>query len=234
MLPGSITILEDDADFRHHLGQHLRALGSRVLEIADGSALLAGDAASDSDFFLLDLALPGAVGENLIRDLRRRSQAGIVVVSRASSPEVFESALTAGADMVLPKPVSLKQIAVAVTAVHRRAAAAARSDGAERGWQLDRRNRQLTSPEGTTVALGDTDVTLLACFPEAAGRIVSHAEINSRLGRLQREAPDNSLHAMIYRLRRRIEKVTGGVLPLQAQSRVGYQFKAPIRIVGGD
>jgi DNA-binding response OmpR family regulator len=234
MLPGSITILEDDADFRHHLGQHLRALGTQVREFADGVALLAGDGAADSDFFLLDVALPGAVGENLIRGLRRRSQAGIVVVSGAVSPDVFETALTAGADLVLPKPASLNQITVAVTAVHRRAAAAARPDGAERGWQLDRRNRQLTSPEGTVVALGETDVILLACFPAAPGGIVSHAEINSRLGRPQREAPDNSLHAMIYRLRRRIEKVTGGVLPLQAQSRVGYQFKAPIRIVDAD
>jgi DNA-binding response OmpR family regulator len=233
MLPGHITIVEDDSDFRHHLGQHLRALGARVAEFADSNELLAADAPYDSDFYLLDLILTGVAGEDLIRVLRRRSQAGIVVVSGKVAPDVFETVLDAGADMYLAKPVSLEQITLAVKAVHRRAAAVSRSAGAERVWLLDPRQRQLTSPEGVTVALGDTDVALLACFPEVGGAAVSHAEINSRLGRPQREAPDNSLHAMIYRLRRRIEKVTGGVLPLQAQSRVGYVFKAPIRIVDG-
>jgi len=38
---------------------------------------------------------------------------------------------------------------------------------------------------------------------------------------------------MIYRLRRRIEKVTGAVVPLQSQSRVGYVFKAPIKLYAG-
>ena len=234
MLPGHITIVEDDADFRHHLGQHLRALGTRVDEFADSNELLAADAPYDSDFYLLDLMLPGVAGEDLIRVLRRRSEAGIVVVSGKVAPDVFETVLTAGADMYLAKPVSLEQITLAVAAVHRRVAATTRPGGLERVWVLDRRNRQLTSPEGTTVSLGDTDVALLGCFVEVAGGTVSHAEINTRLGRPQREAPDNSLHAMIYRLRRRIEKVTGGVLPLQAQSRVGYVFKAPIRVADGD
>jgi DNA-binding response OmpR family regulator len=232
MLPGHITIVHDDADFRHQLGQHLRALGTQVREFADSSELLAAEGPYESDFYLIDLVPPGLPGEQLIRALRRHSQAGIVATSGTPWPDALETALAAGADMYLTRPVSPQQITLAVTAVHRRAAAAARPAAAERGWLLDPGHRRLASPEGTIVALGDTDIALLTCFAEAAGGTVSHAEINTRLGRTQREAPDNSLHAIIYRLRRRIEKVTGGVLPLQAHSRVGYVFKAPIRIAG--
>ena len=39
----------------------------------------------------------------------------------------------------------------------------------------------------------------------------------------------NCGNAVVYRLKRRIEKATPAVVPLQAKSRVGYQFRAPLR-----
>lgn len=42
------------------------------------------------------------------------------------------------------------------------------------------------------------------------------------------EEPDNALSATIYRLRRRIERATDCVVPLQSLSRVGYVFKGPL------
>ena len=53
--------------------------------------------------------------------------------------------------------------------------------------------------------------------------------------RLGREAPEGAsadgLNAVIFRLRRRIERATPTLVPLQSKSRVGYVFRAPLRVV---
>ena len=68
----------------------------------------------------------------------------------------------------------------------------------------------------------------MECFLQAQGEVVSRDHIRSLLGHTSAADSDNSLHATIYRLRRRIEKVTPLAVPLQSQQKVGYQFRAPL------
>jgi DNA-binding response OmpR family regulator len=228
MLPATLTIVDDDGDYREFLAQHLRAQGLRVRTFSDSNHLLAdGDPFGDA-FYIIDLMLPGVGGEELIRILRlRNEECGVLVITGKAEAGVFENVLTAGADMHLGKPVSLEQITLAIGAVYRRIVR--QRDSAQRAWQLDTDRQRLTSPDGDVIDLGDNDVTILSCFPPAEGGVVPRETLCEQLGRPVLDTSDNGLHAMIYRLRRRIEKVTGSVVPLQSQSRVGYVFKAPIR-----
>lgn len=231
MLPATVTIVDDDADYREFLAQHLRQQGVRVRTFGDSNHLLADADPFGDAFYIIDLMLPGVGGEELIRILRLRSEAGVLVVTGKAETGVFENVLTAGADMHLAKPVSLEQISLAISAVFRRIVR--QRNDAQRAWQLDADRQRLTSPEGDVIELGDNDVTILSCFPLAEGGVVARETLCERLGRPVLDTSDNGLHAMIYRLRRRIEKVTGAVVPLQSQSRVGYVFKAPIQFGAG-
>lgn len=231
MLPPTLTIVDDDADYREFLAQHLRRQGVRVRTFVDGNRLLADPEPFADAFYVIDLMLPGVGGEELIRILRLRSEAGVLVVTGKAESGVFEDVLTAGADMHLAKPVSLEQITLAIGAVYRRVVR--QHDRTQQAWLLDTDRQRLTSPGGEVIELGDNDVTILSCFPSADGAVVPRETLCERLGRPVLDTSDNGLHAMIYRLRRRIEKVTGSVVPLQSQSRVGYVFKAPIRFAAG-
>jgi two-component system, OmpR family, response regulator len=226
-LPARLTIVDDDADYREFLAEHLRQAGVRVRTFADSNHLLADADPFADPFYIIDLMLPGVGGEQLIRILRLRSEAGVLVVTGKAEPGVFENVLAEGADMHIAKPVSLEQITLAISAVYRRIAR--QRTEVQRAWLLDADRQRLTSPEGDLIELGDNDVTILSCFPTAEGGVVPREMLCERLGRPVLDTSDNGLHAMIYRLRRRIEKVTGAVVPLQSQSRVGYVFKAPIR-----
>eukprot|EP01038_Epipyxis_sp_PR26KG_P002176 gene2176-3084_t len=121
MLPKSIALIDDDKDFSEFLAQYLRQLGSAVRVYSDSNDLLADPAAFSHDFYLVDLMLPGVDGVELIKILRRRTEAGVVVVSGRLDPDVFKNIVGVGADMYLAKPVQFEQVALAIKAVNRRA-----------------------------------------------------------------------------------------------------------------
>ena len=225
MLPATLALVDDDTEYSEFLAQHLRNQGVDVQAYGDSSDLLADLEPYRFDFYVLDLMLPGVDGAELIRILRKRTQAGVLIVSGRLGPEVFAEVINAGADMYLTKPVTFEQVELAIRAVHRRIMTTAKTATA---WKLDSRRSVLTAPDGQIVDLSPTDLLVMQCFLKAQGEVVSRDHIRELLGYTSATDSDNSLHATIYRLRRRIEKVTPLAVPLQSQQKVGYQFRAPL------
>jgi len=226
MFPKTIALVDDDKVVTEFLSQFLRERGARVDVFGDSNDLLADSDAYAYDFYVVDLSLPGIDGVDLIKVLRRRSDAGILVVSGRLASDVFQQVITAGADMYLAKPVQFEQVALAIEAVVRRAGSA---NPASTPWKLDRRARQLIAPDGARVDLSDADLVVIECLVEAQGETVTRETLLQRLGRTPDGESGDGLNATIYRLRRRIERATPTVVPLQSKSRVGYTFRAPLK-----
>ncbi len=226
MLPPTLALIDDDPEYAEYLAQYLRTRGVAVTPYASGEALLADPRAYGFEFYVVDLMLPGADGVALINLLRQRTSAGLLVVSGRIGGEVFSSVMVSGADMYLAKPVQFEQVELAIRAVHRRAA---RNGAAEGVWRLDAVARELTAPDGARVQLSEADVTVLDCFVVAQGEAVTREALLARLGRDQ-GTDDGTLNATIYRLRRRIERSTPLLVPLQSRSRVGYVFRATLTV----
>lgn len=227
MLPATLALVDDDATFSEYLTSYLAGRGVAVQWFADSDDLLCSPQPFGFDFYVVDLMLPGIDGLSLIRLLRRRSDAGVLVVSGKLADDVFDQVMLAGADMHLAKPVTFEQVLLAVGSVYRRAARGADAGAASQAWRLDELQRRLVAPDGATIELSPTDVSVLACLLEAKGETVGHQTLLTLLG-LSAEDDPNRLHATIYRLRRRIERATPALVPLQSKSRVGYMFRAPL------
>lgn len=225
MVPSTLALVEDDAEFAGQIARHLQEHGIQVGVFDDSDALLTDRAPYDFDFYVIDLALPGIDGADLIRILRRRTEAGILAASARLAPEAFDAAMQAGADMYLAKPIRGEQLLLAIKAVQRRAVAALQCSSV---WRIDRRAGQLIAPDGARVGLSATDLAVMECFLEAQGKTVEREQLRHRLGLSPNSDSDNALHATIYRLRRRIERATPALVPLQTRSRRGYMFRAQI------
>ncbi|MBN9461763.1 MAG: response regulator transcription factor [Burkholderiales bacterium] len=225
MVPSTLALVEDDVEFAEQIARHLREYGIQVSVFDDSDALLTDRAPYDFGFYVIDLALPGIDGVDLIRVLRRRTEAGILAVSARLAPEAFDAAMQVGADMYLAKPIRGDQLLLAIKAVQRRAVAALQCSSV---WRIDRRAGQLIAPDGARVDLSATDLAVMECFLEAQGRTVEREQLRQRLGLSPNSDSDNALHATIYRLRRRIERATPALVPLQTRSRRGYVFRAQI------
>ena len=109
MLPKTLALIDDDADFTEAFAPFLRQQGVDVSVFADSSDLLASESPFAYEFYVVDLMLPGVEGGELIRILRRRTDAGVLVVSGKVGASVFEAVIDAGADMYLEKPISVEQ-----------------------------------------------------------------------------------------------------------------------------
>ena len=144
MHPKKLALIDDDKEYSEFLAQHLRGLGMQVSVYGDSNELLADADGFVHDFYLVDLMLPGVNGLELIKILRRRTDAGVLVVSGSVGPEVFKDVIAAGADMFLAKPVQFEQVALVIEAVQRRAGRTTSSAA----WRLDRRAGELVAPDG--------------------------------------------------------------------------------------
>lgn len=228
MLPKTLALVDDDQEYSDGLSRYLREQGVAVVAFADSNDLLADADPYAYDFYVTDLMLPGVDGTDLIKVLRRRTNAGILVVSGRLASDTFKQVITAGADMYLSKPLQFEQILLAIEAVCRRAVA---TDPTQNVWRLDRRVSQLIAPDGARVDLSDADRGLIECFVAAQGEVVPRDTLLQRLGRASEADSSGGLNATIFRLRRRIERATPATVPLQTKSGVGYAFRAPLQAI---
>jgi two-component system OmpR family response regulator len=222
MFPSTLAVIDDDREYAEYLAQYLGQQGVAVCVFNDSDEFLVSPGAFEFDFYVIDLMLPGVDGVDLIRLVRRKGPAGIVVVSGRVAPDVFESVMRAGADMYLMKPVRFEQVALAIEAVHRRVEG---SRSQADVWRLDRATQKLIAPDGARIELSDNDLAVVECFVSAEGTTVTRATLCQRLGRDPAKEADNLLHAAIYRLRRRIERATRATVPLHSEPKVGYTFR---------
>lgn len=227
-MPQHVALVDDDALFTENLARHLREMGVSATVFADGADFLASADPYGFDFYVLDLMLPSVDGVSLIDVLRRRSSAGILVVSGRLGADTFRDVVRVGADMYLGKPAQLDQICIAMQAVHRRVCA---SLTLHQVWRLDRRAAQLIAPDGARIELSAHDQALIERFARANGDPVSREELSRCLGKSAQSEGQGGLNGTIFRLRRRIERASSAAVPVQAKSGVGYAFKAPLKVI---
>ena len=228
MLPKTLALVDDDRAYSDGLTRYLRELGIAVDAFADSTDLLARADPYVFEFYVTDLMLPGVDGTGLIKVLRRRTNAGVLVVSGRVAADTFKQVVTAGADMYLAKPVQFEQVALAIMAVRRRMGV---TDPLQNTWRLDRRIGQLVAPDGARIDLSAADLALVECFIEADREIVTRETLLLRLGKAADLHSTGVLNGTVFRLRRRIERATPAAVPLQTKSGIGYVFRAPLEAI---
>lgn len=227
MMPQHFCVVDDDEDFLHFLKEYIAAQGLSATMFRSGEELLANDALASFDFFVLDLGLPGLDGVDLITMIRARSAAGILVVSGRMGPDAFNSALNAGADMFINKPVRFDQVFNAIRTVYRRS-----RDVTIHGdvWTLDPAQQVLISPQGTSMGLSEAEVALITRLQSANGTPVSREDLAAASSIVP--GPEfRNLDAAIFRLRRKIERETDGPAPLRTERGKGYCLSCPVAVM---
>jgi len=228
MLPNTLALIDDDRHYSENLTGYLRGLGIAISAFPDSADLLACADPYAFEFYVTDLMLPTVDGVDLIKVLRRRTNAGVLVISGRLAADTFKQIVKAGADMYLSKPVQFEQVGLAIEAVQRRIGV---TNTLQKTWRLDRRIAQLIAPDGARIDLSERDRVLLECFVEANGEVVPRETLVRQLAGIAEAETAGGLNGTIFRLRRRIERATAATAPLQAKSGAGYAFRAPLTAI---
>jgi len=222
-----ICIVDDDRDFVEFLVQFLIAKGLQTKGFETAEELLKSDEIGNSDFFILDLGLPGIDGVDLITLIRARSEAGILVISGRMGPDAFNSALSAGADMFVNKPVRFDQVYNAIGSVCR---VTAQRKAGNPAWKLSPARAELTAPDGSTIDLTEVELLLLRRLCDEPQQAVSRQDLADASGIVD-SALERNLDSAIFHLRRKIEKAAAQPSPLKTVHGFGFQISKPIEII---
>jgi len=106
-----ILIVEDDDSTAEAIAFHMRAAGLEPTVAADGLAGLRALRSAAPDAVVLDLMLPGVDGWHLIRQAREWApRLPIIVVTARTNEHDRVEVLSLGADDVMAKPFSMREL----------------------------------------------------------------------------------------------------------------------------
>jgi PAS domain S-box-containing protein len=121
--PFSILVADDNATNRRVIELILQSVGAEVLCVEDGAAAVDAFASRSFDVVFMDMMMPVMNGLEATRLIRRRETADglartpVLMLTANTMPEHVQSALDAGADAHLTKPIVAARLLEAVSAV---------------------------------------------------------------------------------------------------------------------
>jgi len=164
------------------------------------------------DLVVLDLMLPGEDGLSLCRELRVRSNIPVIMLTARGTLVDRIVGLEMGADDYLPKPFDPRELLARIKVVLRRTQSfpeRARLDEAASlrfaGWRLDTATRQLRSPAGLVISLGNSDFRVLRLLLQHPNRPLSRDFLLGHAFEKERAPFDRSIDVCISRLRQHLE-----------------------------
>jgi two-component system, OmpR family, response regulator len=235
--PARIFIVEDDPVMLRMVGDYLEQQNMRAVSASGRQEMFHHFAATEPDLVVLDLRLGPEDGLDLLREIRSRSDVPIIIITGDRRDEIDRVVgLELGADDYVTKPFSLRELLARVRAVLRRreaGRAVSRLDS-ERGrwkfggWQLDRRTRRLTDPNGTEVVLTKGEYALLIAFLDSPQRPLSREHL-LQATRVHEDIFDRSIDVQILRLRRKLETDVTTPSIIRTERGIGYVFAVPVQ-----
>src|SRR5262245_25012947 len=225
-----VLAVDDDPSVRQMIADYLTDNEIRVTTLASGREIADVMARETIDLLVLDLRLPGEDGMQIARKLREESDMPIIMLTGRKDEADRVMGLELGADDYLTKPFSPRELLARIRALLRRSRAHETvADGLTKirayrfaGWELSVRLRRLTTPQGETVVLTNSEFNLLAAFLAAPQRVLSRDQLLN-LSRLHNdEVYDRSIDVQVGRLRKKLE---GGAAPpelIRTERGAGY------------
>jgi DNA-binding response OmpR family regulator len=202
-----ILIIDDDAVVRQVARAALERDGYIVHCAGDGAEGLALTASRAPALIVLDLGLPDIAGENVLQEVRRRSEVPIIVLSAKGRLEERVKGLGLGADDYLPKPFSPLELVARVKALLRRANGRvnARDLLAFDGGRLEIDTvRHEVRVDGAPRDVTRSEYDLLLVLSQYPGRVYSRAEIAYRLRGHDFEGDERVVDVHVRNLRRKV------------------------------
>ncbi|MEX2012002.1 MAG: response regulator transcription factor [Chloroflexota bacterium] len=174
-----VLVADDQPEITKLVSLSLENEGFRVITASDGPSALGQLSDTNPDVLLVDAAMPGMSGIDVLREVRASHPVPVILLADQGSVANISHGLDLGADDYVVKPFNPGELAARVRAVIRRSrrgmAGGTRSVGAAE-VDLDTREVQI---DGRLIRTSRHEWLLLELFLTNESRILLHDEILS-------------------------------------------------------
>jgi two-component system response regulator RegX3 len=224
----TVLVVEDEPSFVEALSIGLRREGFTVAIATDGFEALDRFDVVRPDLVLLDVMLPRLSGIDVCRQLRKKSQVPIIMVTAKGSEIDTVVGLEVGADDYVTKPYRLRELVARMRAVLRRSPG---DDAGELGPSAVSVGDVSLDPEEHTVVLRGEPLTLplkefelLHVLLANAGRVLPRDTLIDRVWGSDYVGDTKTLDVHVKRIRAKIERDPSDPQMLVTVRGLGYKL----------
>ena len=230
-----VLVVEDEENLLTLLRNYLEREGFEVHETLDGREALEVARRAEPDVVVLDWMLPGLDGMEVLRELRRFSEAYVIMLTARAEEVDRIVGLSTGADDYLVKPFSPGELVARVRAMLRRPRGGASSaqgileeDAPLSFGELTvdpaRREVRLLGEEVSLTAL---EFELLAALASRPGFVFSRSRLLERVWGENYFGSDHVVDVHVANLRKKLKDDPSDPRYVQTVRGVGYRFRRP-------
>lgn len=228
-----VLLVEDEESYVEALQVSLRREGFRVEVARDGFEALDRFDLVKPDIVLLDVMLPRVSGIDVCRQLRKRSQVPIIMVTAKSAEIDTVVGLEVGADDYVTKPYRIRELVARMRAVLRRNAREG-GDASELppgalavGDVMLDPDEHVVTVAGEPMRLPLKEFELLHLLLANAGRVLPRETLIDRVWGSDYVGDTKTLDVHVKRLRGKLEADPANPTRIVTIRGLGYKFERP-------
>ena len=225
-----VLVVDDEKNLVNLLRGYLEREGFEVHEALDGPSAVEVARRVGPDLIVLDWMLPGLDGPQVLSELRRFSDAYVIMLTARSEEVDKIVGLSAGADDYLTKPFSPGELVARIRAMLRRprggssAANAAADAPLEFGELTIDPARREVRRRGAEVSLTALEFDLLSALASRPGLVFTRRQLLERVWDESYFGSEHVVDVHVANLRKKIEKDLANPRYVQTVRGVGYRF----------
>ena len=232
-----VLIVDDDPLIRELLHAYLSQEGYEVHCAATAELAETFLASQTVDLVMLDIRLPGKDGLTLTRELRVRSEVGIILITGRNDEIDRIVGLECGADDYVIKPLNPRELVSRAKNLIRRVrhaqtpqplAAVAKPVKQFADWSLDTDRRRLIDLSGSETLLTHGEYQLLSVFLRNSGHTLSRDQLMDQIRNREWVPNDRSIDVLVGRLRRKLHDDPAEPQLIITIHGAGYLFTASL------
>jgi two-component system, OmpR family, KDP operon response regulator KdpE len=227
MNSANILVVDDEPQIRRVLRTTLSFRGYTISEVATGEEAVELAGKLKPDLVLLDVNLPGMSGVETCREIRRITDAPIIMLTVRSAERDKVIALDAGADDYVTKPFSIEELLARIRAsLRRHPSADALPPFVSKELSVDFESRRVTVA-GVEIHLAPKEFEVLRQLIANQGKPVTHRRLLQIVWGPEYGEETENLRVVVNQLRKKIEKDPSQPKFILTEPWVGYRFQPP-------
>lgn len=224
----NLLLVDDEAMIREAVSSFFEKKGFGVYTAETGTEALCIFDGQKIDIIILDLMLPDLSGEEVCKEIRKKSQIPVIMLTAKTMEEDVLNGLHIGADDYIRKPFSLKELYARTQVILRRTVRENIMSSSWKSWnkgdlEVDFENH-IVKKQGKPVSLTPIERKIFGALVNYPQKVFTREDLISIAFDVGFDGYDRVIDTHIKNLRRKLETDSRNPVYILTVHGVGYRF----------